>query len=146
MSVLVIHGLDASAYALRGTTQSLRPIDQTVQLRRTVNGELIDVSDANFRKYRSTITGADQLPPAFDGIWPGMEVTVECISELSYKTAGGAPERPVAETATDETPATRTEGAFTFYRPALTMRVVSFNQDTDEYGATVSWTLELEEV
>jgi hypothetical protein len=71
---------------------------------------------------------------------------VECISELSYKTSGGSPERPLAGTATGETPATRTEGVFTFYRPMLTMRVISFNQDTDEYGSTVNWSLELEEV
>lgn len=140
MSVLVITGIDASPYALRGATQTLQPIDQSVQLRRTINGSLVDLSDSAFRRYRSSITGSDQLPPAFDGIWPGQEVTVECISELSYKTSGGSPARDVV------TGSSRTDGDYTFYRPELTMRVVSFTQDTDEYGATVSWSLELEEV
>lgn len=140
MSVLVITGIDASSYALRGATQTLSPIDQSSQLRRTVNGTLIDLSDPMFRKYRSTISGADQLPPAFDGIWPGQQVTVKCISELSYKTSGGSPAKAVVSGSS------RTEGSFTFYRPQLTMKVLSFNQDTDEYGATVSWSIELEEV
>ena len=30
--------------------------------------------------------------------------------------------------------------------PSLHMRVVAFSQDTDEYGAVVSWSLQLEEV
>jgi hypothetical protein len=67
-------------------------------------------------------------------------VTVGCISELSYLTAGGSPAR------TPVTGSSRTEGAYTFYRPSLTMRVVTFSQDTDEYGAETSWSLELEEV
>lgn len=144
MSVLVITGLDASPYALRGATQTLTPIDQSVQLRRTINGDLVDLSDPIFRKYRSTITGTDVLPPGFDDIWPGMEVTVDCISELSYKTSSGSAAKPIAQV--DGEDATRTVGDYTFYRPSLTMRVVAFTQDTDEYAATVSWSLELEEV
>lgn len=140
MSVLVITGLDAAPAAIRGATQTLDPIDQSVQLRRTINGTLVDLSDSTFRKYRSTISGNDQLPPAFDGIWPGQQVLVECIAELSYKTSGGTPSRDVVSGSS------RTDGNFTFYRPELTMRVVSFTQDTDEYGASVSWSLELEEV
>ena len=125
---------------MRGATQTLQPIDAAQQLRRTINGTLIDVSRAEFRKYRSTISCTDQQPPAVDGVWPGQIVTVGCISELSCKTAGGAPSRSVVSGSS------RTEGDYTFYRPQLIMRVVSFSQDTDEYGASVSWSLELEEV
>lgn len=140
MSVLVITGLGASPYALRGATQTLSPIDASVQMRRTINGSLIDLSNSAFRKYRSTISGNDQLPPAFNGIWPGLQVTVKCISELSYKTTGGSAAKTVVSGSS------RAVGDYTFYRPELTMRVVSFEQDTDEYGAAVSWSLELEEV
>ena len=138
--VLTLYGIGVPPWSARGASQTLEPIQASQQLRRTVNGELIDISRPEFRKYRSRISCADQQPPAVDGVWPGQVVTVGCISELSYLTAGGAPSRmPVAGSS-------RTEGAYTFYRPSLTMRVVSFSQDTDEYAAEVSWSLELEEV
>jgi len=139
MSVLAINGINASPYSLRGLTQSLTLIEASQQMRRTVNGSLIDISAPQFRKYRSTITCADQLPPAFDPVYPGQSVTVDCVSELSYLT-GGSPSRTVVPASS------RVDGAYTFYRPRLTMRVVGFGYDTDEYGATVSWTLELEEI
>ena len=50
---------------------------------------------------------------------------------------GASPARPVA--------ASRTDGGFVFYRPRLTMRVLAFEIDHDEWGATVAWTLTLEE-
>ena len=137
---LTLSGIGVPPYSARGASQTLEPIQASQQLRRTVNGELIDISRPEFRKYRSRISCAEQQPPAVDGVWPGQVVTVGCISELSYLTAGGSPAR------TPVTGSSRTEGAYTFYRPSLTMRVVTFSQDTDEYGAETSWSLELEEV
>lgn len=131
-------------YAARGITQSLEPIGAAASLRRTVNGVLVDLSFSGFRKYSSTITCTDQQHPALDGVWPGMEVIVDCVAELSYLTAGGSAARPLADTTDD--PATRTEGAFTFYRPRLTMLIIGYRVNTDEYGAEVGWTMELEEV
>ena len=138
--VLTLSGIGVPPYSARGASQTLEPIGSSQQLRRTINGELIDISRAEFRKYRSTISCVDQQPPAIDGVWPGQVLTVGCISELSYLTAGGAPARPLVSGSS------RTEGDYTFYRPSLTMRVVAFSQDTDESGATVSWSLQLEEV
>ena len=138
--MLTLSGIGVPPYSARGASQTLEPIGSSQQLRRTINGELIDISRAEFRKYRSTISCVDQQPPAIDGVWPGRVLTVGCISELSYLTAGGAPARPLVSGSS------RTEGDYTFYRPSLTMRVVAFSQDTDEYGAAVSWSLQLEEV
>ena len=138
--MLTLSGIGVPPYSARGASQTLEPIQASQQLRRTINGELIDISRAEFRKYRSTISCVDQQPPAIDGVWPGRVLTVGCISELSYLTAGGAPARPLVSGSS------RTEGDYTFYRPSLTMRVVAFSQDTDEYGAAVSWSLQLEEV
>ena len=139
-SVLSLSGIGVPPYSARAATQSLEPIDQAGQLRRTINGSLVDLSRSDFRKYRSTISCSDQRPPAVDGVWPGQAVTVDCIAELSYLTAGGSPGRTVVPGSP------RNEGSFTFYRPRLSMRVVSFSTDTDEYGAVVSWSMELEEV
>ena len=138
--MLTLSGIGVPPYSARGASQTLEPIGSSQQLRRTINGELIDISRAEFRKYRSTISCVDQQPPAIDGVWPGRVLTLGCISELSYLTAGGAPSRNIVAGSS------RTEGDYTFYRPSLTMRVVSFSQDTDEYGAEVSWSLQLEEV
>ena len=139
-SVLSLSGFGVPPYSARGASQTLEPIGQAQQLRRTINASLIDISRPEFRKYRSTISCSDQQPPAMGGVWPGQIVTVDCIAELSYKTSGGSPARTVVSGSS------RTEGDFTFYRPSLSMRVVNFSQDTDEYGAVVSWTLELEEI
>ena len=93
-----------------------------------------------FRKYASTITCDDQQAPALDGVWPGLEVVVHCMATLSYKTVGGSPARDVVPGSSYE------DGAFTFYRPKLTMRVLDFTIRYDEWAAAIGWTLHLEEV
>ena len=140
LTLLVISGPGMPPYAARGLTQTLDPIDAAGVLARTVNGGLIDFSPPQMRKYKSTISCTDQDAPALDGIWPGMPLTVDCVSELGYLTAGGTPQRnavPGSE---------RTAGAWTWYRPRLDMLVVSYSVGTNEYGAAVEWKLDLEEV
>ena len=136
MPDLVIAGVGLPPASIRGVTQTLEPIAAAAQLMRPVNGTLVDVSAAAFRKYASTIRCSDQEPPALDGVWPGALVTVDCVVELVHPV-GAAPARPVASS--------RTEGAFVFYRPRLTMRVLAFELDRDEWGAAVAWTMTLEE-
>lgn len=143
LTLLRLDPIGVPPYSARGISQTLAPIDGAAQLARTVNGAMIDLSDPNFRKYRSTITCTDQQQPALDGVWPGMILTVDCVIELPYLT-GGAPEREVAGTTDD--PATRTENGFTFYRPRLTMMVIDYQAGVDEWGADANWTLSLEEV
>lgn len=137
---LTITTMGVVPYSARGLKQTLAPLDQASQNKRTINGDLKDLSFDGFRKYKSTITGADQEPPAIDGIWPGLQVTVNCIYELSYKTSGGSPQRTVVAGSS------HTSDVFTFYRPQLVMRIMSFSCERDEYGAAVSWSMDLEEV
>lgn len=139
-TVLRMVGVGVPPYSCRGAKQTLNPIDQAANLRRDVNGNLQDISFAGFRKYKSTISGTDQRPPNFDGKWPGLTVVVDCIAELSYTTAGGAPQRPVVPDSSV------VEGFHTTYRPRLTMKIMGLSIDTDEYDAQVSWSLDLEEV
>jgi hypothetical protein len=127
-------------FSARGLKQSLTVIRQAQQLRRTINGELVDLSLSQFRKYASTISCTDQRAPAIDGIWPGQILTVSCVAELSYLTAGGSPARTVVSGSS------YTEGDFTFYRPQLTMRVVTPQTEMDEWKASVGWSLQLEEI
>jgi hypothetical protein len=139
-TVLTLTGDGVQPYATRGASQTLAPIQQASQLARTVNGVLADLSfDTGFQKYASTLSCSDQTAPAFERSWPGLAVTVGCISELSYKTSGGSPSRPVVSGSE------RVDGDYTFYRPLLSMRVINYSVQTDEYGAVVSWSMQLEE-
>ncbi|RWF44302.1 MAG: hypothetical protein EOS65_02690 [Mesorhizobium sp.] len=145
MTLLRLDPIGIPPYSARNINQTLDPIDSAAQLARTVNGEMIDMSDGTtFRKYKSTISCTDQQMPALSGIWPGMTLTVDCVAELCYLTATGSPERDLADTTAD--PATRTEGNFTFYRPKLTMMVVAFSTNITEWDCDLAWRLDLEEV
>lgn len=138
--VLVIAGTGSNVppYSYRGATQTLQPITAAVQMARTVNGALTDVSDPIFRKYSSVISANDQQVPEF--AWPGVQVVVDCIVELGYKTAGGSASRPVVSGSS------RVDGAYTFYRPQLTMRVISYAVNHDDWRRVIGWSLTLEEV
>lgn len=140
MTVLRLEGMGVPPYSARGLSQSLTPIQGAGQVLRTINGTLVDFSGTQFRKFQSRITGGDQLPPAVNGVWPGQLLTVDCITELAYETSTGGTDRaPVPGSE-------RTEGDWSYYRPRLEMRVMAFEVTRDEYGAQVSWALDLEEV
>jgi hypothetical protein len=128
-------------YSSRGLTQTLEPIGASKEVRRTVNGGLVDLSLAQFRKYKSSIKCRDQHPPALDGIHAGQTLTVSCVTELSYLTSGGTPDRTVVSGSS------YVVGSHTFYRPQMTMMVVSPpTASIDEYPGQTSWSMELEEV
>lgn len=127
-------------YSLRGARQTLAPIDAASNLKRTVNGALIDLSGEQFRKLRSTISGEDQQTIPLGDFWPGRTVFVECIAKMCYMTGTGTPAR------TAVAGSSYVDGDFTFYRPLLIMKIVSISADQDEYSDTVSWSIDLEEV
>lgn len=139
-TLLSFSGIGVPPYSARGLNQTLEPIDIAASMRRTVNGVLKDISFDGFHKYKTTIACTDQRVPAVDGVWPGKQIVVDCVQELCYLTAGGAPSRPVVSGSS------RTEGDYTYYRPQLTMLVATFSTSKDEYGADVGWTMTLEEV
>lgn len=138
-TLIVIVPFGMPPYSARGLTQTLDPINQSQQLRRTVNGELVDISAVQFQKYTSIISCSDMDAPGLDGVWPGQLVDIDCAIELSFLT-GGAPAKNVVPGSTREA------DGFTFYRPRLTMRVMSYSNSKDEWGAEHQWQLTLEEV
>jgi hypothetical protein len=129
-----------SARALRGTLSPIDAVRGSDKLRRTVNGTLIDISAPQMRKYRLEVTGGDQAPPAVDGLWLGMQVTVNSHVELAYLTAGGSPFR------TPVPGSERTDGDFTYYSPQFVMLIADMQIEREEWGAVVSWSLSLEEM
>jgi hypothetical protein len=137
---LAITGPGINPWSARGLRQTLEPIAQAASFRRTINGDLRNLAVEQFEKYRSTISCEDVTVPALDGVWPGLILTVDCAAELSYLTAGGSPSRSVVASSS------YVDGAYTRYRPQLTMMVLGYSVDLDEYGARVAWQLLLEEV
>jgi hypothetical protein len=139
LTLLVLDPIGVPPYSARGLTQTYAPIGASTAQRRTVNGQLVDVSAPQMRKYATQISCTDQEAPALDGIYPGMTVTVDCIFELSFPT-GGTPDRTVVPGSQ------RDADGFTFYRPRLTCMVTAISDSTDEWGASVNWQLSLEEI
>lgn len=133
-----------SARRLKGKLAPIKLASGDDKLARTVNGKLIDLSAPQMRKYRLEITGGDQAPPAFDGLWTGMVVIATSLVEIGL-AAGGAAQRPQAALV-GEPGGTRQEGNFYYYRPVFTMRVVDFDLGRQEYDQTVPWSLVLEEI
>ena len=141
-TLLSISGFGNFQYQARGLTQTLELIGESQQLERTINGRLIDLSVAQFRKYKTTISVSDEVEfPPLDGVYPGMEITVDCALYLCYPTGrAGSPNRD------EVSGSSYTDGGMTFYRPRLVMRVASFQSRVDEWKRQVGWNLDAEEV
>jgi len=141
LTLLQLDPILVPPYSARGITQTLEHISAAASARRTVNGDLVDLSVVELRKYKSTITCTDQRHPALSGVWPGMILEVSCVSELSHAdvTDATAERDAVADSE-------YTEEGFVFYRPKLDMMVISYQTSYDEYGVACNWTIELEEV
>ncbi len=139
-TILVLSSMGTPLYSARGLHQTLTPIGSAGYLLRDINGELCNLSDINFAKYQSTVTGEDARSPAANGVMPGLLVTVDCIVELAYLTAGPGPTRAIVSGSS------YTEGTFTRYRPQLIMMVTNIEIDSDEWESLTNWTLSLEEV
>lgn len=152
----------------RGCTQTLTPLPLGHQ-QRTLNGELIHWGEQGV-KYQSHIQCQDQTVLATDGLFPGVDVTVECIQPLwqrfEGKTEGSNTIRLdrepvegsiVAMTAEREPLSVTCEGSslelpgmaepiFVCYRPRLKMKVRHYELFTNEWGLSSGWKLDLEEV
>lgn len=164
-TVLKIDNISFPIGSARGITQTITPVDNG-ELRRTVNGELVDITRAENRKYESTINCADMGIPTLGDIWRGKVISVECISNIrqsvSPASATAALHRPhVSDSVfgyTQEgekvTPQSVSLGVATFqknivrvdFRPKLSMMVMDWSSSDDEYEASSSWTLSLSEV
>jgi len=140
-TMLSISGFGMMLYQARNLTQTLEVIQEASDFERSVNGTLVDLSNPIFRKYKSKITCTDINAPPLDNIWPGMVVTVDCAISLCYPT--GNPGSPARH---EVSGSSYVEGPFTFYRPVLTMRVMSLSQRFEEWKADNGWVLELEEI
>ena len=131
-------------YSARGLKQTLTPIQAAgANIQRDINGSLVDIDagSTSFQKYASHIECGDndtRSSLAFDAIWPGQLVTVDCVAELITM---GTPARTFVP-GSEWTDAS----GFLHYRPRLNMMVMNFSSQESEWEATVTWSLDLEEV
>jgi hypothetical protein len=152
-------------FSARECTQTLTPLSQGT-LRRTINGTLVFLGNAGHQKFQSTISCKDKAPPAFSGLWKGSILKVGCIQSLTQtippKTLRIQLEREavtlhVYDQSAKVWPVERLQdrwlslpsafpGGFVTYRPLLIMMVKKYHLETDEWGLTVGWSLELEEM
>lgn len=122
-TLLAIDGIDFSQYAVRGLTMTLEPIDQATNVARDCRGALADISLAQFRQYRVTITCTDHEAPELTDVWPGQDITIHCIPGLgvanTFATGGDV--------------------------LIILAKVTKFNTSRDEWAAEVAWQLEAEQ-
>jgi hypothetical protein len=119
-TLLAIDGIDFSQYAVRGITMLLEPIDQAGNMARDCRGQLADISLAQFRQYKVTITCKDHEAPELTDVWPGQDITITCIPGLG-----------VANTTGDVL--------------IILAKVTAWNISRDEWAAEVAWQLEAEQ-
>lgn len=143
-SALSFDELEIPPYALRGIRQTLQPINQASNMRRTINAVLRDVGAPDFRKYRSQIRCTDQQSPGLGKLWPGMQLTMHAAIELSFEGSTSDSDGPFERPAVIGS--VREESGFTFYRPILVVRVVDYSTECAEWDAEVAWSLDVEEV
>ena len=115
-TLLAITGITIPEYAIRGLTLDLQLETADAGLRRSINGQLLDLTSEQFRKYSATLTCEDQDVPTLTGIWQGQIVTMTCIV--------GVGPGPVT----------------------LTMMVTNWTTSRAEWDALTNWTIELLEV
>jgi hypothetical protein len=121
-TLLAIDDIDFTQYAVRGITMTLEPIGQAAALARDCRGALADISLAQFRQHKVSITCTDHEAPELTGVWPGKDVTITCIPGLGVSNAV-----PPADVLT------------------ILAKVTKWNTSRNEWAAEVSWTLEAEQ-
>lgn len=157
-------GNSLTPFSSRECTQTLTPIAQGA-LRRTINGVLVCVGNPNHQKFQSVISCKDKTAPALSGVWKGTRLKVGCLQFLTQTILPESQkiklDRPAVslyvytkegqlwsiEKTEDQLVylAPSFPGGYVTYRPLLLMVVKNYHLETDEWGLSVGWSLELEE-
>lgn len=116
-TLLAITGITIPEYAIRGLKLYLQLETADGALRRSINGELLDLTSEQFHnKYSATLSCEDQDVPTLTGVRQGLVVTITCII--------GVGPGPVT----------------------LTMMVTGWTTSRAEWDALTDWTIELLQV
>ncbi len=120
-TLLAITGITIPDYAIRGLTLDLQLVAADGGLRRSINGELLDLTADQFRKYTATLSCEDQDVPTLTDIWQGQIVTITCIPGVG--------------------PANNTDGTLT-----LSMMVDTWNTSRAEWDSLTNWSINFIEI
>jgi hypothetical protein len=143
------HAPTLPPFSSRDVTQTLDFITSTggggdamgSWIREDIDGELMDLTSPQFRKFQSVITCTEQDAPSMDGdAWLGTVCLVECIHELRFLTGVGSQVRM------EVSGSVRVEGSYTYYRPQLEMMITGFSSGNKERLTEYNWRLSLREV
>lgn len=140
-TLLMMTVIGVPLYSARGLTQTLT-MDTAAKPtpRRTTNGAARFLGGSQMRKYVSQISCTDQSAPAFDGLWAGDTIVVDCVVPLSYPDGGTAGRSLVPGTS-----AWKTKNHWQYY-PRITFMVTDWEDAFEEYGVQHQWRLSLMEV
>lgn len=138
-TVLVMSLVGLPPGSARGVKQSIKMIPGAAQFRRTINYTLVNTAPPAAQLFATEISCDDLNVPCLNSITIGTELVLDCVAELTWKTVGGSPSRPIVDGST------YTVGEFTVGRPRLNVTVTDFQYDTDETEAKVGWRLTAEE-
>lgn len=119
-TLLSIDAITFPDAATRGITMTLEPIEQSKSLARDCRGELADLSLAQFRQYKVSISCTDHEAPELTDIWPGQDITITCIPGLGASNSAGDV-------------------------LIILAKVTAFDTSKDEWGSEVTWKLEAEQ-
>ena len=120
-TLLAIDDIDFSQYAVRGITMTLEPIEQAASLARDCRGFLADISFAQFRQYKISISCTDHEAPELAHVWPGQDITITCIPGLG---GGSGVDGEVL---------------------TILAKVTAWNTSREEWAAEIAWQLEAEQ-
>lgn len=160
---LWIEGVGFPPFSARGCVQELTPIPLSNEaFQRTVNGKLIYFGREEDMKYRTKIACQDKGAPSMGHMWRGSVMRVGCIQTLTHKIKEGAVGlmRPFIKDSVqvfddehvsmsftfDDKNRVVSKGGYVTFRPILSMTLVDFSLNYDEWGGKMGWTLTLEEV
>lgn len=166
---LILGLLGMPPESARNCTQEISPIHNG-EFRETVNGEPIFLKSSDKRRYKTTIICKDLNSPLVDKIWIGSQINVGCIQNLwqaidigkteitlvrpPVKNSIGAINEegvPVRFTFFDSNNTVtiaepKNTRIFVYFRPWLTMYVTNFRLETNEWGMSGGWRLDMEEI
>lgn len=111
-------------YATRGLKASIEPIDASSSMERTANGELLDLSLPQFRKFQMEITCTDMESNGLAVYPPGTLCTVRSLPNLGVRSEDQDSDNVLV----------------------MQMRMGRWRENRDEAPAVTGWTLPLIEV
>lgn len=168
-TVLVFGDIVLPKGSSRFLTQTIQPIDNG-DVRRTVNGNLRDLTRVENRKFETQISSTDQATPALAGVWKGSVHVVECVKKFrdNFSPAGAAitlirdpvvasvfgyvadPCEKIAPSSVGgvgNRDITFSEDVdYVEYRPILTLMILANSVNEDEAAAEEGWQIDAEEV